>query len=54
MENNVSKINISRKEWIEFDSMINLRPSQNNRSRNVEDIKIRQKIFDIINELIEE
>jgi hypothetical protein len=28
-------------EFIEFDSMINLRPSQNNRSRGVEDPDIR-------------
>jgi len=30
--------------WLEFDSMINLRPSQNNRSRNVESEEIRRKI----------
>lgn len=30
--------------WIEFDSMINVRPAQGNRSRDVEDIEIRQRI----------
>jgi hypothetical protein len=29
--------------WIEFDSMINLRPSQNNRSRGVENEETRKK-----------
>ncbi len=35
-------------EFIEFDSMINIRPSQNNRSRGVEDAGIRQKIYEIV------
>ena len=38
--------------WIEFDSMINVRPSQNNRSRSVEDESIRKKIIEIVNDLI--
>lgn len=37
---------------VEFDSMINIRPSQNNRSRSVEDENIRQAIFAIIGSLI--
>ena len=39
---------------IEFDSIINLRPSQGNRSRNVEDPKIRKRITGIANNLIKE
>lgn len=39
-------------ELVEFDSMINIRPSQNNRSRNVEDENIRKVIFEIVNGLI--
>ena len=35
-------------EWIEFDSMINIRPSQGNRSRGVEDLEIRKAIYNII------
>lgn len=35
-------------DFIEFDSMINLRPSQNNRTRGVEDEKIRKKIIQIV------
>lgn len=38
--------------FIEFDSMINIRPSQSNRSRSVDNPEIRQKILKIINKLI--
>ncbi|MBU1032769.1 MAG: DUF5674 family protein [Patescibacteria group bacterium] len=37
---------------IEFDSMINLRPRQGNRSRSVEDAEIRRKIEEIVRALI--
>ncbi|MDD3594585.1 MAG: DUF5674 family protein [Candidatus Gastranaerophilales bacterium] len=36
-------------DFIEFDSMINIRPSQNNRSRSVENEAIRSKIISIVN-----
>lgn len=39
-------------DFIEFDSVINLRPRLNNFSRDVEDKKIRQKIIRIVNKLI--
>jgi hypothetical protein len=39
-------------DWIEFDSMINLRPSQNNKTRGVEDEKIREKIIKIVGKLV--
>lgn len=39
-------------EMLEFDSIINIRPSQGNRSRLVEDESIRQKISEIIKKLI--
>lgn len=38
--------------WIEFDSMINIKPSQNNKSRNVEDKDLQNKIRSIVEELI--
>lgn len=38
--------------WIEFDSMINLRPSLGNKSRGVEDSEIREKIIRIVNALV--
>lgn len=40
-------------DFVEFDSMINLRPSQNNRSRGVEDKKIRTKIIEIVKSKID-
>ncbi len=40
-------------ERIEFDSMINLRPSQNNRSRDVLDPATREKIIIHVNNLVE-
>lgn len=39
--------------WIEFDSMINVRPSQRNRSRNVEDSALRERIRQIVSGLVE-
>lgn len=45
---------LPRDEWIEFDSMINIRPGQGNRSRSVEDDQTRRKIIEIINRLIQE
>jgi len=38
----------SGEEFIEFDSMINMRPSQGNRSRGVEDEGVRARIFAIV------
>jgi len=43
---------IKDENWIEFDSMINLRPSQNNRSRGVEDEELRKKIINIVSKLV--
>ena len=39
-------------EWIEFDSMINVRPSGGNRSRSVESSDIRETITRIVNRLV--
>lgn len=38
--------------FIEFDSMINLRPGQGNRTRGVEDDGIRKQIVAIVNETV--
>lgn len=35
-------------DFIEFDSMINMRPSQGNRSRGVDNESVRQKIIDVV------
>ncbi len=39
-------------DFIEFDSLINLRPAQNNRSRGVEDAETREKIISVVDEWI--
>lgn len=39
-------------DWIEFDSVINLKPSFGNRSRNVDDPVVREKIRKIVEKLI--
>jgi hypothetical protein len=39
-------------DFIEFDSMINLRPSQGNKSRSVDDPKIQELIISVINKKI--
>jgi hypothetical protein len=35
-------------EFVEFDSLINMRPSQGNRSRGVDDSRVRKKISEIV------
>lgn len=55
-QNNLWGINLypdkTGEDFVEFDSMINLRPSQNNRSRGVDDPVIRKKIVAVVNTLI--
>jgi hypothetical protein len=43
---------VSGEDWIEFDSMINIRPSQGNRSRCVEDVQVRRKIVETVQRLV--
>ena len=40
-------------EWIEFDSMINVRPSGGNRSRYVERAEIRDAVTAIVNRFVQ-
>ena len=40
-------------DFVEFDSMINMRPSQGNRSRGVDSPEIRKKILEIISQKVE-
>jgi Protein of unknown function (DUF5674) len=42
----------SAERFIEFDSMINIRPRQGNRSRDVLDQTIREKIIEIVKKLV--
>ena len=39
-------------ELIEFDSLINVRPSQGNRSRGVEDVAVQRQIQDVVRRLV--
>ena len=41
-------------QWVEFDSMINVRPAQANRSRDVEDPAVRKSILAIVKRLVKE
>lgn len=40
-------------DWIEFDSMINVRPSWGNKSRSIEDLTIQKKVIEIVSRLVE-
>ncbi len=42
----------SEEEWIEFDSMINIKPALGNRSRDVEEQAVKEKIRRIVKNLI--
>lgn len=57
LQNNLRWINLYVNEYpnasrIEFDSMINVRPNQNNKSRSIEDEKIKLKIIETVNLLV--
>ncbi|HBR57552.1 MAG TPA: hypothetical protein DEA22_08800 [Blastocatellia bacterium] len=45
--------NESWPEIVEFDSLINIRPRQNNRSRSVEDPSLRERILKLIEEKLQ-
>jgi hypothetical protein len=55
-QNNLWGINIypdeKGKDRIEFDSVINIRPNQDNNSRGVDNKEIRKKVRKIVNKLI--
>jgi hypothetical protein len=44
---------LTGEEFVEFDSMINVRPVQGNRSRGVEDDAVRARIRAIVDGLVE-
>jgi len=49
---NIYPDHLGTDNWIEFDSMINLRPSQDNRTRDVKDPGVREKIKAIVDKLV--
>jgi len=46
-------VDLPKDQRVEFDSMINLRPTFGNRSRGVDDPGIQKKIIEVVNQLIE-
>jgi hypothetical protein len=44
---------LAEADWLEFDSMINLRPSFGNRSRGVDDAGTRAQIADLVRRLVQ-
>lgn len=42
----------NEEEWIEFDSMVNIKPALGNRSRGVENLELRGKIKETIKKLV--
>jgi hypothetical protein len=56
LQRNLWGINIypelEEKDWIEFDSIINIRPSQGNRSRGVDDPALKEKVIKIVLNLV--
>ncbi|MFA5877782.1 MAG: DUF5674 family protein [Candidatus Staskawiczbacteria bacterium] len=55
--NNLWGINIypevGKDKFIEFDSMINLKPSLGNRTRGIDKEEIREKIISIVNKVVD-
>jgi len=45
---------LTGEDFVEFDSMINLRPSQGNRSRGVDSVEIQNKIREIVGKLVKQ
>lgn len=43
---------VEGEEWIEFDSMINIRPWQDNRSRGVGNAELQKKIREVVRDLV--
>jgi hypothetical protein len=49
---NLHPDNFGQEDFVEFDSMINIRPRQQNMSRSVEDPEIRQRIIRLVLEKV--
>lgn len=46
-------LNKPRKEMLEYNSLINIRPKQGNKSMEIESEEIKNKIFEIVSSLVE-
>ncbi len=49
---NLHPAEYGKENFVEFDSMINIRPRQGNRSRYVEDAGVREQIMVIVSEVV--
>ena len=49
---NLYPTNYGKDDFIEYDSMINIRPRQQNMLRNVENSEIKNKIINIVNGIV--
>ena len=49
---NLHPAEFGQDDWIEFDSMINIRPRQGNRSRGVENAAAQEKIVAVVGRLV--
>ena len=45
-------LNKPKKEMLEYNSLINIRPNQGNKSMEIENEEIKNKIFEIVNNLV--
>jgi hypothetical protein len=43
---------IETEDWIEFDSIINIRPTQGNLTRTIDNPQIKKRIIEIVNKLV--
>ena len=50
---NIYPDEVGSERWIEFDSLINIRPAAGNRSRYVENPKLRERIIKIVKKLVQ-
>lgn len=54
--NNLWGINLhpdlAEDEWVEFNSMINIRPLQGNRSRGIESLEVQKKVKAVVKTLV--
>ena len=41
-----------RDQWIQYQSLINIRPSQGNRSMEIQDVDVRERVAKIVNQKI--
>lgn len=44
--------NLEGDDFVEFDSMINMRPSQGNMNRGIDDKEIQQRIVEVVNKWV--